>query len=91
MLGPGESKDCLETSDTGWHAANTMPKPAGVGHCQDVEVDQTGPLLDVAEVCYSFMGGRVRTGSVYHSLGSKEFQLAFDHRKAGTAVGDNCR
>lgn len=41
-----------------------MPKPAGVGHCQDVEVDQTGHLLDVADVCYSIVGGRVRTGSV---------------------------
>lgn len=61
---PGESKDCLETSNTGGRAAGTMPKPAGVGHCQDIELDQTGHLLDVADVCYSVVGGRVRTGPV---------------------------
>ncbi|KAK2532250.1 hypothetical protein Q9233_005266 [Columba guinea] len=38
-----------------------MTKPAGVWHCQDVEVDQTGHLLDVADACYSVVGGKALT------------------------------
>lgn len=64
QLGTGESKKCLETSTTGGCAAGTVPKPAGVGRCQDVEVDQTGHPLDVADVCCSVVGGRGRTGPV---------------------------
>lgn len=61
---PREGEDCLETSNRDGRAVGTMTNPAGVWHCQDVEVDQTGHLLDVADACYSVVGGKVRTGSV---------------------------
>lgn len=62
--GSGESKDSLEPSKPGGCAADTIPKTAGIGHCRDVEVDQIGHLLDVADISYSVVGGGVRTGFI---------------------------